>query len=191
MSKPSVPKPPGLKQDGTPKSDAEVLAGLVRSLVSLSRRVPKGPLREKADEAWRAAKILEVRGEVAAGRGSTATTAEPVLTLAEQAHKLRDLAEQAASLSEPLTETQEAYVEALEDLVKAKAGRTIWGNDGLLGEDADAYRRLNGRDAALRLLRGDLERRMEEVFVKAVELHERIKGTMAPAEARPKRKAVA
>jgi hypothetical protein len=63
MSKPRIAKASPAKQAGDRVPNAELLAGLVRSLVALSRRVPKGPLREKADEAWRAAKILEIRGE--------------------------------------------------------------------------------------------------------------------------------
>ncbi len=125
MATPRVaPKPPGPKQDGRPKSDAEVLAELVGSLENLSRRVPKGPLREKADEAWRAAKILEVRGEVAKAKADTTEMLNwgPVLKDTSASYSLDALLDRAATvaaLSEALAlvlkehDDEQGYAEAV------------------------------------------------------------------------------
>jgi hypothetical protein len=124
-------------------------------------------------------------------RGKKAADAVPVLTLAEQAEKLKDLVEESGALFGALAEMHVAYEEAVDDLVKAKTGKTIFGDDGLVAGDAAAWSRMNGRDMAFRVLRDTIEARTEVALVKAKELHARIKTTTPPADARPKRKAVA
>jgi len=112
-----------------------------------------------------------------------AAVADPLPTLAEQAKKLKDLVEQADSALMALREIQDSFVEAIDDVVKAKTGKNLWWKDGLVGGDADAYRRLNGLSMANSLLKDSLEARIEEAFDKAADLHERLKGATAPARA--------